>query len=149
MEKGCWMDIFWKVIMTLGIWLACIILAIVAGDYVTSFSEAMQAGAMALGAPLLATFFVWGIPAISQRGHPNVEDQHAGREKPKRRAASEDRMALLMDLMTEDEREAFKQVLKRQILAERRLTDDGEFVMDSAPLGSLLYEDSEYASSEQ
>ena len=94
---------------------------------------------------LMATFIIWGIPELAgKRGErQQVSSRHRfGQSKSKRNVSSSDeRMSMLMALMTEDEREDFKETLKRRVLADSRLNADGEFMTDDESLDSLLYQD--------
>lgn len=59
----------------------------------------------------------------------------------KRKRAEPDKVRLLMDMMDEDEREAFKQAMKDRLLgASDRLRDDGELPADADMLDTYLNE---------
>lgn len=96
-------------------------------------------------ASLMATFIIWGIPELAGRRSERQQSStrhRFGQSKSKRNAtSSDDRMAMLMSLMSEDEREDFKETLKRRVLADSRLNADGEFMTDHESLDSLLYQD--------
>ncbi len=63
----------------------------------------------------------------------------AQREKAKREP--QDRLSMLLELMDEDERAAFKESLKRRVLDDIGRTDDGELPADDATLAALLDEE--------
>lgn len=76
---------------------------------------------------LLGTFFMWVAPEFAKNDRIEAERKHEHeREKNKRYSNEGSRMAVLMEMMDEDERQAFKQALKRKMLGESRLTMDGE-----------------------
>lgn len=62
----------------------------------------------------------------------NMNDANKAKRAP---SQSDDRIALLLELMTDDEKAAFKQSLQRQVMAEYRLSDDGEFMIDADEMG--------------
>jgi hypothetical protein len=84
---------------------------------------------------VLLTFVLWVVPEIRGRRYRDAADDWT-LEKAKRQPV--DKMTLLLDLMDDDEREAFKETLKRRVLAE---LDDSELPEDAATLESLLYDD--------
>ena len=61
-------------------------------------------------------------------------------EKAKREGKSTDRLALLLELMDEDERSAFKESLKQGVLADMGYHGDGESPFNYDTLESLLDE---------
>lgn len=70
-----------------------------------------------------ATIAIWLITAFTDDKGESAE-QKGALAKAKRSEA--DRLALLLELMDEDERSAFKDRLKREVLAGARLGNDGE-----------------------
>jgi hypothetical protein len=76
----------------------------------------------------------------SQRGQPEAST----REKAKRGTgrSESDNIALLLEMMDADEREEFKNILKRRVLQDARLSDDGEFY-PPASLESLMQDEGE------
>jgi len=95
-----------------------------------------------LGA-VFGTLLIWGIPEFLKLYHLKILSQ-AGQspEKGKRGGQSryDDKLTLLMDLMDEDEREAFKEALKQRVLDDGRY-DDGELPYGSNTLESLMDEE--------
>ena len=89
-----------------------------------------------IGVGVLMSVFVAGIIAGVIWA---TRDNQPTQEKAKR--SSEDKLALLMDLMDDEERQAFKETLKRQY-ANPDFSNDGEI-----PYG--LYEDDVYRESSQ
>ena len=79
---------------------------------------------MTLLLALICVFIVWVLPSF-QNGMLNKISQMRATSKPKREVSSS-KYDLLLQLMDEDEREAFKQTLKRQALNDMRLGEDGE-----------------------
>ena len=68
-----------------------------------------------------------------------LQSSQAEQEKSKRQA--NEKLAMLMELMDEDERQAFKARLERQVLAEIGTAGDGELPHGSETLESLMQED--------
>lgn len=83
------------------------------------------------GLPLVVAMF--GTVAIWEASKDM--DKPAPQEKNKRQQL--DKLGLLMELMDEDERYAFKEVLKRQVLAEAAYADDGEIPLDVEEVARL------------
>ncbi len=57
---------------------------------------------------------------------PQVLTEHPGDFEKTKRQVGISKLDLLMEMMDDDERQAFKQTLKRQVLTDMRLNDDGE-----------------------
>lgn len=90
-----------------------------------------------------ATLLIWGIPEFMKLYHLKILSQGSvSTEKNKREGRShhEDKLALLLDLMDEDERVAFKETLKQQVLDDAHY-DDGELPYSGDSLESLLTDD--------
>lgn len=86
---------------------------------------------MTIIAALIGTVMVWAEPAITaRRTHPKSG------EKAKHNPG--DRLALLLDMMDADERAAFKETLKRRVLADYAPGGDGELPYDAESLSAFL-----------
>ena len=82
------------------------------------------------------TFSIWVLPGLAGvEQNESVNEQHI--EKAKRQAGTS-KLDLLLEMMDDDEREAFKQTLKRQVLSDMRLGEDGELPRQA----EILWEDS-------
>ena len=137
-------DNFWKAVATITVWVICGVIGIT----VVMFSNGVYSWDM-IGVPLiaaiLATFFMWVAPELAKEDaeKARIEAMRSGQKapgKPKRNtpaAHSDSRLSMLMELMDEDEQQAFKHTLKQRVLAEQRLSDDGEFY-SGVPLNELL-----------
>jgi hypothetical protein len=116
-----------KAIPTIIIWLVAGGIAITAliasrGDIGTAIP--IIAIVMAVG--LFSTAAIWTSEGAGKNASQRITETP---EKAKRRGGTPDsRMALLMEMMNEDEREAFKETLKRRILDEAAYggMNDGE-----------------------
>lgn len=139
-----------KLLSTGFIWILCAGIAITAlitnqYNYNDSGFLTIMYTAVPMLSALAATFMIWVAPELARRGgrdagRREVEDTSY---KSKRNTTTDvsARLAALMDMMDDDERAAFKESLKRRVLAEQRLYDDGEFYGDPATLDSLLHDD--------
>lgn len=95
-------------------------------------SAIIAIGAMLAG--IIGTGMIWSPEVFNGSSHDESKQTHT--EKAKRQAGDQ-RMALLLEMMDEDEREAFKETLKRRVLNGARFSEDGEL-----PYGAdMLYED--------
>lgn len=98
---------------------------------------------MAVMGAFFGTLAIWGIPEFMKLYHLKILAQ-AGEatEKSKRGGQTryDDKLALLMDLMDEDERAAFKEALKQRVLHDAHY-DDGELPFASNTLESLMVEE--------
>lgn len=111
------------------------------GGDVTGLASAM------MGIAMVSTLIIWAVPELIRRQNTTRQDaaKYVEIDKQKRTGAGgreDSRMALLMDMMDDDEREAFKQVLKQKILDDmsQPTGDDGElFERDS--LYDLMQDD--------
>jgi hypothetical protein len=93
---------------------------------------------------LFATFFIWVAPELVRADRDAKSTHHhiGDSEKAKRRVSGdESRMALLMEMMDDDERQAFKETLKRRLLDDYRVNEDGELFADSTTLESLMQDE--------
>jgi hypothetical protein len=77
------------------------------------------------------TLLLWFMPAIAEIV--------ASREKAKRQPV--DKLALLRDLLDDDELAAFKETLKQRVLDSVSAGDDGELPLDAATLEALAADD--------
>ena len=131
LAKGCITTIMWGA--------ATGVIAIVAAH--TSSGDMPLVVVMAMLMALVGTIVMWGLPEIARI----VEARNPGVEsggKAKRQQG--DKLALLMEMMDEGEREAFKRKLQRQVLDDagyHDAYDDGELPVDADTLESLLDED--------
>lgn len=87
---------------------------------------------------LLVTIMMVVVPDI-------VKALATEREKAKRQP--QDKLSLLMELMDEDERAAFKEALKQRVLDDMTATGDGELPVSDESLAALLDRDREHAQS--
>ena len=112
-----------KVVLTIGLWfsIAGISIATMVSSDALNHAEMLVAGLVFMA--FITTGFIWTRDAT-------IEGD-ASQEKAKR--SSEDKLALLMDLMDDEERQAFKETLKRQY-ANPDFSNDGE-------IPYTLYED--------
>jgi hypothetical protein len=90
---------------------------------------------------LIGTFVIWGLPEIMKDKDTlklgGQLDESGGKAKRKQG----DKLALLMEMMDEDERQAFKTALQQRLLQETTANtayDDGELPYDAETLESLL-----------
>ena len=89
---------------------------------------------------LIGTLFVLGMQMERDKHRINAETlQKTEQEKPKRNA--DDNLALLLDLMDEDERQAFKAKLEQRILDNISNSADGELPAGAGSLEMLMQED--------
>ncbi len=71
-----------------------------------------------------------------------IEADQRIRHGKRKRGSGDSKAEMLLSLMDDDEREAFKRALQEQMLqGANRLRDDGELADDEVPLTDLLYED--------
>jgi type VI protein secretion system component VasK len=104
------------IVATLGIWMAVAMM-----DVVTGSSHLTNFAAIIAFLSTIALWLVWGLSNLESR-------QQASKEKTKRKPAEDARLALLLELMDEDDRQALKQRLMDEI------GGDGEVI----PLAELL-----------
>ena len=90
----------------------------------------------------LGTLAIWVIPEyLASRSAP--ESTHADSSKTKRQGV--DKLSLLLELMDDEERAAFKKRLERQVLEEANVGEDGELPDEGNTLESLFYEEGKRA----
>ncbi len=116
------MNNFWKSATTVSIWVLC------SGVTIT-LAVASNMGVLGLIIPFMAagltSMMIWSDDNSTQQSQrPRVEVGPAG--KKKRGGDGSDKMRLLLELMDEDEREVFKETLKRQVLRQQGNLIDGE-----------------------
>ncbi|MBN1967625.1 MAG: hypothetical protein JW910_23415 [Anaerolineae bacterium] len=89
---------------------------------------------------LLSTMAVWALPFFGET-QSRVASPVERQEPEKVKRGGEDRLALLLSLMDEDELAAFKEALKQRVLADVGGPDDGELPYDTQTLEALMYDD--------
>jgi hypothetical protein len=132
-----------KTLSTIAVWAALGLIAMMA----VIDNSSMTGMWVALGAmltALAATVVIWVVAeAVKKPGPPKTtretSDHLRAAEKAKRQPG--DRLSLLLELMDDDEREAFKETLKQRIMDDMRLNDDGELDYHTT-LEDLLDDDS-------
>jgi hypothetical protein len=133
------MDTFWKMVTTITAWILLagisITALIVSGD--ARFSGDVTAVTLM---PLIIGFLVTLVVWVG--GDSKGQARPADYEKAKRQPGDANtKLALLLELMDDDEREAFKETLKRRVLDDMT-SGDGELLADAATLESLLSDQS-------
>lgn len=129
---------FWKAVATVGIWLA--ITGIIISLMVTGAQAGWMVSMVALFVALAATARIWSGGETRSSGAFNAGARES-LEKLKRGGGESDaKMRLLLEMMDDDERYAFKQAMKERML---RGGIDGELNYDANSLGALL-DDDEY-----
>jgi hypothetical protein len=123
---------FWKAVTTLGVWAAVVAISIVLN--LTNSGMGWLVSIVAIVFGFVTTMQVWEKGRVSERSVRAAESF----EKAKRSSDPETRMRLLMEMMDDDERQAFKQAMKEPMLSVSR---DGELNYDADSLGALLDED--------
>lgn len=120
-----------RVIITSIIWIGCLSIAITTLITGSNMIGVIFPLLMAVG----GTATIWGSASSkSERRQALTRDQQDNFYKAKREDAYEQKMRLLMEMMDDDEREAFKQALKRQLLnqdSKRGHLVDGELPFDA------------------
>ena len=117
-----------KTLSTIAVWAALGLIAMMA----VIDNSSMTGMWVALGAmltALAATVVIWVVAeAVKKPNAPKsarqLGDDLRAAEKAKRQPG--DRLNLLLELMDDDEREAFKETLKQRIMDDMRLNDEGE-----------------------
>ena len=137
---------FWKAVATISIWVICGAIAITT-VLASNSNYTWEMTGIPFIAAIFPTFVMWAVPYLvnSDIEKARIEKQFSSgnvnndddKLKNQRRSVS-NRTSLLLELMDEDEREEFKRMLKRRVLQERRLTDDGELFADSETLEALM-----------
>ena len=126
--------------MTMVAWGGAIGMAAAVGEYVAPGDMPLIA-AFGLLVALLATFLFWGLPEVTKIYDARLAarlGEVPTSDKAKRQSG--DTLALLLELMDDEEREAFKETLKRRVLEDMGV-DDGELPYAAETLESLLEEE--------
>lgn len=133
--------------LSIMVWIAAAVGFFAIGIY-GAISELDVAGLfiMMMVAAMASTIMIWMLPIFGNRSEHTEQTQQQEPGKAKREG--DDRLALLLSLMDDDEREAFKAALKQRVLADVGGPvggpDDGELPYDAESLETLLYsEDAE------
>ena len=127
--KGCITTVIWGSIIGL--------VAVLA-----PFMESSDMGPLAVAAMLaaiVAMFLIWGLPEVTKIYTARAGLQ-TGVSPEKNKRQSGDKLALLMELMDEDERAAFKSTLKQRLLDSADYAD-GELPYSGETLAALLNEE--------
>jgi hypothetical protein len=140
------MDNFWRIILVLAIWVAFGTIAAAAVLAPSRDSNTTDIVTTAMFMVTISTAIIWLGPEIVSRRRSKSETHFISgeAEKAKRGAgngSNDPRLALLLDLMDEDERQTLKERLRRQVLDEAYLTDDGEIAYRGESLANLLEEE--------
>ncbi len=119
-------DTFWRAVVSILIWLAA------TGIVITGFIMTPESAIWILIVTMIAagttTATMW---ESSKSGAGASAASEASADKAKRESTQTDKLALLMELMDEDERATFKKGLMDQVLRERGLSRDGELPIDA------------------
>ena len=142
-----WSNAMAKAAVTITMWLVLgfISFVAIAGEGVFNATIRGDATAMALWPLVLAmisTAIIW--TTDSEKAKSETEKSTAeAREKAKREgsALSMDKLAVLVELMDEEELRQFKETLKRGVLTDMGYASDGESPYDYQTLESLLDEE--------
>ena len=129
-----------KMIATIAMWVMGIVITVSAmsRDFLGTPIPEQNMVWLAIGPLVIAvvgTFMLWVIPELDNVETASKTEQSTGKAKRQQGV----KLSLLLELMDEDEREAFKQLLKRQMLEESGYAD-GELPYGSETLESLLSE---------
>lgn len=134
-----------KSILTLIAWIGCFVLAIHAMNMDSQIGVILAF----IGAFAFPMLLWWNEEQISEFFGDSSSYDEDGNEKPsasnlpdklKREDSYDQKMRLLMELMDDDERDAFKQTLKEQVINRHsRLSDD--LVDGELPFDAESYED--------
>ena len=146
----------WKGIITTIIWLisGALSLAVILSAESNFNGDSLAMMAIPLIVAVAGTFFIWVAGELVKRDRIEAEakrdlerEERLGNLEKEKHATSEGtRMALLLEMMDADERQVFKQSLKRKVLGESRLTTDGEL---SESTSEYLYDEDEQRRSYQ
>lgn len=128
-----------KMAATGAIWVICgLIIIFAVADVNSVYTDTVIVAPLI--AALIGTGIIW-MPDIIRARREGAESLQAG--KSKRRPSGESRYDLLMQMMDDDEREAFKAALKQRILDDAqyggsRYGEDGELPMDADRLSDFI-----------
>lgn len=140
-------QIFWRVIVTCIIWLMLGGIAIAA--VLNAGINNLDVPAIAIPAMVMATIatgLIWRPTGTTESSGSYRNRTFVGRgdEKAKRGDSEDDpRLALLMELMDDDELQIFKERLKHRVLDETYVTDDGEIAYRGVSMADLLNDEAE------
>ncbi len=123
---------FWRAVTTLGIWLSIVAITIVLNVTGNSMGWLVSMAAMAFA--FIITLQMWD-KNRTLTGNVHLAESA---EKAKRSSDPDAKMRMVLEMMDEDERYAFKQAMKERMLSGSR---DGELNYDADSLGALLDED--------
>jgi hypothetical protein len=142
------MSNFGRITLMLLIWIALGTIAAEAiGASPTSGIDATAITIIAMIMATVSTIVILAPEALSaRRSGSQTHFISGGTEKAKRGAGDlpdDARLALLLELLDEDERQALKERLKRQVLDEAYVTDDGEIAYRGQSLANLLEEEAD------
>ena len=134
-----------KVLLTIFLWSATIGISGSVSDDVRFFApswfDITPLVVLAVLGSIWATILIWGIPEFIKLYNYRVATQgDVSQSQGKAKRQGRDKLDLLMELMDEDEREAFKETLKRRVLEDMGV-DDGELPYAAETLESLLEEE--------
>ena len=129
-----------KMIATIAMWVMGIVITVSAmsRDFLGTPIPEQNMVWLAIGPLVIAvmgTFMLWVVPELDNVGTVSKSVSVTSEQKAKRQQG--DKLSLLLELMDDDEREAFKHLLKRQVLEESGYAD-GELSYGSETLESLL-----------
>lgn len=124
-----------KVLVTGFIWMVCLLISL--AILFTPAIDSEWVLSLPLGVAFFSTMAIYMSDADKSKHEAGRGDGTVTIEKAKRDAGdpADAKMRLLLELMDDDERQAFKETLKRQMLQRSHL-DDGE--VDSVSVEALL-----------
>jgi len=136
---------FAKMVATVAMWivLGLVSILVVAGAAVgLRDSDILPLTLVPLGMALAGTIAIWTThPEETSRRDKSATAEASEKAKRSGRLPREDRLALLLEMMDEDERQAFKEVLKQQVLRDTGY--DGELPYSNETLAALLDEENQ------
>jgi hypothetical protein len=140
----------WRIILMVVVWIALgsIAASAIGAAHLSGNIDANAITIIAMVMATVSTIAIWLGPewVTARRGGSQTHYISGEWEKAKRGANNlpeDSRLALLLELMDEDERQAFKERLQRQVLDEAYLTDDGEIAYRGQSLKTLLEDEAE------
>ena len=133
-------DQFWRAVVTGIVWLVMGIISVTAMNNSYMFDPSVVAVWAMVLACITTVLLWWRVPSSSLSQKDNKKTTFIGRseEKAKRgQHQGNSRMALLMELMDEDELQVFKERLKQRILDDAYMMDDGEIAYGGMTMDDL------------
>lgn len=129
---------FWRMVSTATMWMVLGIISVMAVIFSVNLGDnAAVAIVLPLVMGVIGTAFIYGLPEAIDLVRGRQDGQHRAEQQPgKGKRGESDKLMLLMQLMDDDERAAFKETLRRSVLRDARLSDDGEL-----PLSAAYFED--------